>query len=260
MKILVRTPSGPIDINILTCYSDYMDATPKHTTKPKAKKPRARAKNCSMDELKKKVESASFSLFLDNGYENTTMRMISNETGFGAGSLYNAYSGKDDIIQAIVFSAHDSILDTVKEFFKSQNNFLLAISLPMCIEIYASSINRKYAELMLVVHRNWAIFNRMIDKTLEWEYEYLVKLSNVSDRKELRDRLMINLAIVGRYVFEYSEEGPKDCKEGMVACLSAFNMLFNAGEKDIEKLVDDITCVLKEQESMGFFDLKSQAV
>ncbi|WP_220686910.1 TetR/AcrR family transcriptional regulator [Paenibacillus lautus] len=40
-------------------------------------------------------------LFRENGLQATSMSMISNESGVSMGSIYNAFSGKEDIVNVL---------------------------------------------------------------------------------------------------------------------------------------------------------------
>lgn len=49
---------------------------------------------------------AAFELFTQNGYHGTTMRQIAEGAGITAGSIYNHFSGKDDIFLAVIETYH----------------------------------------------------------------------------------------------------------------------------------------------------------
>lgn len=48
----------------------------------------------------------AFELFTQNGYHGTTMRQIAERAGLTVGSIYNHFSGKDDIFLAVVDNYH----------------------------------------------------------------------------------------------------------------------------------------------------------
>jgi AcrR family transcriptional regulator len=218
---------------------------------------RARAKNCPSCQLRKQVDRAAFILFMEKGYDNTTMRMISEETGFGAGSLYNTFDGKEDILQDIILDGYDVVIKEVKSFLKDDVDPLVAISFPMCVEIYASSVNHRYAELLTVAHHTWPVFNAMVDKTVEWELNYIREFDKDVTNEEMKNKLMINGSVLGRYVFQYFSEGPQDCTEGITNCLKTFCVLFGVPMDGIEEKVEGIISLFKTEMLLGLFDIKA---
>jgi len=218
---------------------------------------RARAKNCPSCILRRQVDKAAFTLFMDKGYDNTTMRMISDETGFGAGSLYNTFNGKEDILQDIVLGGYDVVIKEVKSFMKDDIDPLVAISFPMCVELYAASVNRRYAELLTVAHHTWPVFNAMVDRTVDWELNYIKEFDKDLTKEEMKDKLMLNGSILGYYVFKYHSEGPQDCREGITKCLKAFCILFGFSTKGLEDKVEAIISLFKNELALGLFDIKA---
>lgn len=94
------------------------------------------------DKLKKgevtrlSIEDAAIGLFLEQGYHATSMRQIAERAGLALGGIYNHFSSKDEIFEAIIIDQHPykKILplilavegDTAQEFFG--NAFRVAIA------------------------------------------------------------------------------------------------------------------------------------
>lgn len=68
-----------------------------------ARRPRAR------------IRDAATQLFYDTGYHATTMRQIADAVGMKAGSLYNHYAGKEDILYEIASETMLELLDEGKK-------------------------------------------------------------------------------------------------------------------------------------------------
>lgn len=62
------------------------------------------------------IFEAAEKLFLSNGYEDTTMDQIANESEFSKGTLYNYFKSKDDLYLAIGTKAYEIIIDYTKYF------------------------------------------------------------------------------------------------------------------------------------------------
>ena len=75
------------------------------------------------------IEDAAIELFLEHGYHATSMRQIAEHAGLALGGIYNHFSSKEEIFEAIILDKHPykRILplilqaegETVEEFLKS---------------------------------------------------------------------------------------------------------------------------------------------
>ncbi|HLO28935.1 MAG TPA: TetR/AcrR family transcriptional regulator [Anaerolineales bacterium] len=52
------------------------------------------------------VEEAAISLFLEQGYHATSMRQIAERAGLALGGIYNHFSSKEEIFEAIIVDQH----------------------------------------------------------------------------------------------------------------------------------------------------------
>ena len=70
---------------------------------------------------KQNIIKAAEKLFLANGYEDTTMNQIANESEFSKGTLYNYFKSKDDLYLAIGTKAYEIIIDYTKFFVENKD-------------------------------------------------------------------------------------------------------------------------------------------
>jgi AcrR family transcriptional regulator len=52
------------------------------------------------------IEDAAIELFMEQGYHATTMRQIAERAGLALGGIYNHFSSKEEIFQAIILDKH----------------------------------------------------------------------------------------------------------------------------------------------------------
>ena len=52
------------------------------------------------------IEQAAIKLFLEQGYHATSMRQIADEADLALGGIYNHFSSKDELFEAIVVDQH----------------------------------------------------------------------------------------------------------------------------------------------------------
>jgi AcrR family transcriptional regulator len=75
------------------------------------------------------VIDAAYSLFLEKGFSATSMRQIAERAGLALGGIYNHFSSKDEIFQALVIAKHPYIRifpvlqrapgNTIEEFIRN---------------------------------------------------------------------------------------------------------------------------------------------
>ena len=82
------------------------------------------------------ILDAAYDLFLNQGYSATSMRQIAERAGLAVGGIYNHFSSKDEIFQALVIVKHPymQILpllksvpgDTIEEFLQNAARIIQA--------------------------------------------------------------------------------------------------------------------------------------
>lgn len=132
------------------------------------------------------VEEAAMRLFLEQGYHATSMRQIAERTGLALGGIYNHFSSKDEIFEAIVVDQHPYkkllplILavegETSEEFFR--NAFRIVIDE---LGKQPEFINLMFIELVEFKGKHGAVMLREITPKVLPVFEKVVK-----NRKGLR--------------------------------------------------------------------------
>lgn len=63
------------------------------------------------------IEDAAYALFLEQGYHGTSMRQIAERAGLALSGIYNHFTSKEDIFQALVIEKHPytQILPLIKQ-------------------------------------------------------------------------------------------------------------------------------------------------
>lgn len=82
------------------------------------------------------IEDAAIHLFLEQGYHATSMRQIADRSNLALGGIYNHFSSKDEIFEAIIIDQHPykRILplvlavqgDNAEEFFRNAFEIVIA--------------------------------------------------------------------------------------------------------------------------------------
>lgn len=65
---------------------------------------------------RERILDAALDLFVEKGYENTSLREIAEQLGFTKAALYYHFPSKDRILLALHLRLHDVLLDSVQAF------------------------------------------------------------------------------------------------------------------------------------------------
>jgi AcrR family transcriptional regulator len=144
------------------------------------------------------IEDAAIQLFLEQGYHATSMRQIAEHAGLALGGIYNHFSSKEEIFEAIIVDQHPykKILplilavegETGEEFFG--NAFRIVINE---LGKQPEFINLMFIELVEFKGEHGAVMLREIGPKVLPVFEKVVKT-----RKDLR---VSNPAILMRSFF-----------------------------------------------------------
>jgi len=126
------------------------------------------------------IEDAAISLFLEQGYHATSMRQIAEGAGLALGGIYNHFSSKDEIFEAIIIDQHPykKVLplilavegDTAEEFFS--NAFQIVIDQ---LGQQPEFINLMFIEIVEFKGRHGSVMLREIAPKVLPVFEKLVK-------------------------------------------------------------------------------------
>jgi AcrR family transcriptional regulator len=82
------------------------------------------------------IEDAALELFMKQGYHATSMRQIAEQSGLALGGIYNHFTSKDEIFEAIIVDKHpykkvlpaivEAKGDSAEEFFKNALRIVIA--------------------------------------------------------------------------------------------------------------------------------------
>jgi len=144
------------------------------------------------------IEDAAIHLFLEQGYHATSMRQIADHAQLALGGIYNHFSSKDEIFEAIILDQHPykKILplilevkgETAEEFFR--NAFLIVINE---LGKQPEFMNLMFIELVEFKGKHGAVMLREISPKVLPIFEKVIKA-----RKDLR---VTNPAVLMRSFF-----------------------------------------------------------
>ena len=126
------------------------------------------------------VEDAALELFMEQGYHATSMRQVAERSGLALGGIYNHFSSKDEIFEAIILDQHPykKILplilavegETADEFFKNAVRIVISE-----LGKQPEFINLMFIELVEFKGKHGAVMLREIAPKVLPIFEKIVK-------------------------------------------------------------------------------------
>jgi AcrR family transcriptional regulator len=116
-------------------------------------------------EVRKKIIRAARKLFMQQGYDSTTVRQIKEAAGVKIGTLYHFYQNKEDIFAVIVSESFFRVLERTKKL--TQDNKLLHLAAELAWHVYTMVLHAQSAELYLVSYNSQKIGNQLLKDQTE---------------------------------------------------------------------------------------------
>lgn len=145
-----------------------------------------------------KVIDIAFDLFLENGYDDTTIRMIIDEAGMHIGSLYYIFPNKESILKALMITIYDMI-HRKSQTLQADNN-LVALLYPTASILYMTDRSDKISRLFYKAYSTWSVFDELLKFSRSWALKY--DFSPGVDNREYNARLLFILGGLGNMVGE----------------------------------------------------------
>ena len=103
----------------------------------------------TISDMEKNILKVSTELFINQGYDKTTIRQIAEAAGIGRGHLYYYFRKKEDIFIHIFKEILNKIYSDVIESSDDKTEIILSYALILCIYTYTLVYNEKLFRIYL---------------------------------------------------------------------------------------------------------------
>lgn len=97
----------------------------------------------TINDMEKNILMVSTELFINQGYDKTTIRQIAEAAGIGRGHLYYYFKKKEDILIHIFKEVINKIYDSVIKSSNDTSEIILSYAMIQCIYTYTLVYNEK---------------------------------------------------------------------------------------------------------------------
>lgn len=147
----------------------------------------------SKNQTKKKIVSAAWKLFYEQGYDDTTVDDIIRESGTSKGSFYHYFEGKDALLSTLSMlfdEKYEELMETMDEGMDSFDKLLL-----LNLELFTMIENTVPLELLARMYSTQLITRgdkHLLDRNRTY-YKVLRKITlEGQERGELRSDMSVN--------------------------------------------------------------------
>jgi AcrR family transcriptional regulator len=114
------------------------------------------------DEVRGKVVEAAFQLFIEKGYEEATIRQISERSGVSSGSIYHFFADKEGVFLDLTLKVFETTLQVAEHAAARHKDAYLILALKWAYLVRVFSADRRAAELFSVAYRSWKISRELL--------------------------------------------------------------------------------------------------
>ena len=143
------------------------------------------------DDIQKKILTVSERMFIKNGYENTSLKMIADKSYISKSNIYRYYKSKDEIYETLVGPARNEILKLTTVFFT--DDFIGKYTPDKCEEVSSilASVFSEYRSGVLVALRSSTGTDRkLVEQTIIAKFIEACPIYD-EDTKEMISKLLI---------------------------------------------------------------------
>lgn len=159
-------------------------------------------------------------LFVEKGYNGTSIREIAKECGLTSSSLYSHVSSKEEILFEIAMKGGQAFLDAIEPLAISTSDPLERIKEAVSIHINLLVTNKEEAQIFLNEWKFLSDENRklLIEKRREYEQYWIGILKDGITKKKIKSQntelMLLFIMSVLNWVYQwYNPKGPFSTKE-----------------------------------------------
>ena len=143
------------------------------------------------DDIQKKILTVSERMFIKNGYENTSLKMIADKSYISKSNIYRYYKSKNEIYETLVGPARTEILKLTTVFFT--DDFIGKYTPDKCEEVSSilAGVFSEYRSGVLVALRSSTGTDRkLVEQTIIAKFIEACPIYD-EDTKEMISKLLI---------------------------------------------------------------------
>jgi AcrR family transcriptional regulator len=203
-------------------------------------------RKASSEVLKNRIIRISRRLFLEQGYENTSIRQILKKAGLSTGSLYHFFKNKEEIL---LFGLHDALIEISSLTDSKAAEYkepLLRYALDVALGTSEILKHKHLFNFYNAVYKNESVENLVISLKVEKMKTLLKDLNLAFSDDEIHSRMLaIHGATRALMIAKINKKLSADLKEIYSLIIRIALTEFNIPRKKIEKILKLTTTIIQ---------------
>ena len=203
-------------------------------------------RKASSEVLKNRIIRISRRLFLEQGYENTSIRQILKKAGLSTGSLYHFFKNKEEIL---LFGLHDALIEISSLTDGKAAKYkepLLRYALDVALGTSEILKHKHLFNFYNAVYKNESVENLVISLKVEKMKALLKDLNLAFSDDEIHSRMLaIHGATRALMIAKINKQLSADLKEIYSLIIRIALTEFNIPRKKIEKILKLTTKIIQ---------------
>lgn len=190
-----------------------------------------------------KMSAKIIPIFLERGYEATTIKDIEAITGLKSGSIYNLFDGKIDILKCCISLGYEAAYQYTYKKYEEYGDILSAMTYVHGLELRISSNDRKVAELMSHIYRDNSIMNVVVNHKVKWYNELKNKFDLNFIESDVRNKIIAIQGCKGGFITEYASGERSGYADETLIITNIFNCLFEIDNRSLvpfNQIINDL--------------------
>mgnify|MGYP000139225207 CR=1 FL=1 len=134
---------------------------------------------------KERIMRASFKLFLENGYENTQIRQIAEESQAVTGSIYHFFRNKEDILRALIRPIFTKQIEICQNAVSDEESPLMQYLISCGVQLATCQKHRNLHEIYYLCYTSNDLCSEIIESNTEFLQKALAYYRSNLTRGEL---------------------------------------------------------------------------
>jgi AcrR family transcriptional regulator len=200
----------------------------------------------SKTETQEDILWAALDLFIENGYDATTMRMIMQRTGKQSGSIYYLFDGKEDILRMAVASVYKKTLILADITAGPYRGDFTVLILPQMVLLYSAERDHDLARLLHRAFSTSSVARGCTDLAWEWIGKYGIE--GIGE-EEFKMDFLYALGGLGAMFGRMCEEGAESYRVMLNRYTMALYGLFGLDRPEsLERTIDSLCSIYEESD------------
>ena len=134
---------------------------------------------------KERIMRASFKLFLENGYENTQIRQIAEESQSVTGSIYHFFRNKEDILRALIRPIFTKQIEICQNAVSNEKSPMMQYLISCGVQLATCQKHRNLHEIYYLCYTSNDLCSEIIESNTEFLQKALAYYRSNLTRGEL---------------------------------------------------------------------------